>query len=137
MYIFLRNLTFICLLLPLTVYARGGYGGGIDILGILKVVAFFVAILFLYYFWTFLFGLIILPFTFLISFDKKLNESLATFAISGFFITFMFPVIVIDKNFIQLQWYGYAIVLLLWFFIWYSLARFIQYKGESQRNIDN
>jgi hypothetical protein len=119
----MRYFSIFCMFLPLPVYARGTL---IDVVGLLYLIAGLGAIVAIYYFWMFLFGLIVLPFTYLLALDKKLNESLATFALCGFVLSSFIPIIVVGKS----EWYWNALVLLAWFFTWYALAKFIQYKVE-------
>ena len=106
--------------------------GSLDVVGILYLIGGALAIYLIYLFWVFLIGFVVMPFTVAISFDKKLDEGLSTFAVSGFFITCMLPITIIDKNFFKLEWYGYVVVLVVWFAMWYLLAKYIQYRVEKQ-----
>lgn len=127
----LKILAFCFLLFPAPVFARGHF----DIIGISYILGAIAFAVLLYYFWALIIGIFLLPFSIAIDSDKKLDEGLATFAVVGFFWTCMFPIEIIDRNFIKLEWYGIVVVLVVWFFIWYCFAKYIQYRGDRESNL--
>jgi hypothetical protein len=89
-------------------------------------------VIFLWFnFWLYLLGFIVLLPCNLISYlDKELDEGLVRFAVFGFLYTFMIPVLIIGRDMGGLNWYKTLFTLVGWLFIWYCLAKFLQFKSK-------
>lgn len=111
------------ILIPSVAFARGCLDldlfayAGLFILGIYLWLAFFS------------FFISIPLFVFRI-FDKKTREELLIFSCGGFWYTFGLPVIVFI-DFKSASIVDYVIVITGWLFLWYLVARLLQYKEDD------
>ena len=115
---------------PLLAYAAVD-GPYFDLLAVFYLLVGGVALFLWFNFWLYLLGFIVLLPCNLISYlDKKLDEGLVRFAVFGFLYTFMIPILVIGREMGGLNWYKTLLTLISWLFIWYCLAKFLQFKSK-------
>lgn len=124
MYFTKRSLyIFFAFLIPSEALARGS----------LHLEVFLYAGLFLIgvYLWlTFLGYFLSIPFFVFRIFDKNIREELLMFASGGFWYTFAIPIIIfLDLK--SAKVYDYVVPIILWLFLWYIIAKLMQYKEDK------
>jgi hypothetical protein len=84
----------------------------------------------LYLFFVFFSLFISIPLFIFTIFDKKTREDLLIFSCGGFWYTFGLPVIMFI-DFESASIFDYVIVISCWLFLWYLVARLLQYKEDD------
>jgi hypothetical protein len=121
-------------MVPIDALARGGNG----IEGFIYLGLAFLALVIWFNLWSYLLSFPVYIFNFLFRlFGKNVRDGLLTFGVSGFWITYGFPLIYILKTYPNLEWYfHFSLSALIGLAFWFLVIYYMNSKEDSWRSKD-